>query len=133
MGNGGGTFLLSLVVGAVAGAWVYSDAKKRGMNAAGWGIGAFLFCLVFLPLYLIMRKPLLTGPVGMPVPPGYIPPPGTYVQPPPPPETYTQPMPPPPQAAAPAPPAGTAHFCTQCGQRYEGTMKFCPNCGAAQG
>ena len=83
MGNGGGTFLFSLVVGAVAGAWVYSDAKKRGMNATGWGIGTFLFCLVFLPLYLIMRKPLLTGPVGMPVPPGYIPPPGTYAQPPP--------------------------------------------------
>ena len=141
--SGGGTFLLSLVVGVVAGAWVYSDAKKRGMNAVGWGIGAFALCLVFLPLYLIMRKPLVTGPVGIPVPPGYIPAPpgsypqqpGTYGQPlPPPPGTYAQPLPPlPPQAAAPAPPAGTAHFCTQCGQRYEGTMRFCPNCGAAQG
>jgi len=112
MGNGGGgTALLSLVVGVVAGAWVYSDAKKRGMNAVGWGAGAFLLCIVFLPLYLIMRKPLLTGPVGIPVPPGYIPaPPGTYPPPP----------PPPPMAAAPAPPVGTAHFCTQCGQRYEG-------------
>lgn len=141
MGNGGGgTALLSLVVGVVAGAWVYSDAKKRGMNAVGWGAGAFLLCIVFLPLYLIMRKPLLTGPVGIPVPPGYIPaPPGTYpappgTYPPPPPGAYTQPLPPPPpMAAAPAPPVGTAHFCTQCGQRYEGTMKFCPNCGAAQG
>jgi zinc-ribbon domain len=137
MGNGGGgTFLLSLVVGAAAGWFVYTDAKKRGMNAGGWAAGAFLLCIVFLPLYLIMRKPLLTGPVGVPVPPGYIPlPPGTYPQqPPPPPGTYTQPLPPPPpQVAAPGPPAGTAHFCTQCGQRYEGTMKFCPNCGAAQG
>jgi hypothetical protein len=136
MGNGGGgTFLLSLVVGGVAAWFVYTDAKTRGMNAGGWAAGAFLLCIVFLPLYLIMRKPVLTGPVGIPVPPGYIspPPPGAYTQPPP--GSYTQPMPPPPPGAmgAPAPPAGTMHFCTQCGQRYEGTLKFCPNCGAAQG
>jgi hypothetical protein len=130
----GGSYLIGFLIAGAIAFWVYSDAKKRGMNAAGWAAGTFLLCIVFLPLYLIIRKPVVTGPVGMPVPPGYIPPPppGAYTQPPP--GTYTQPVPPlPPPAAAPAPPAGTAHFCTQCGQRYEGTMRFCPNCGAAQG
>jgi len=126
MGNAsGGSYLIGFLFACAFAFWVYSDAKKRGMNAAGWAAGTFLLCIVFLPLYLIMRKPVVTGPVGMPVPPGYIPPP--------PPGTYTQPLPPPPPtAAAPAPPAGTMHFCTQCGQRYEGTLKFCPNCGAPQ-
>lgn len=134
MGNGG-TALLSLVVGAVAGFWVYSDAKKRGMNAVGWGIGAFLLCIVFLPLYLIMRKPeLVAGAPGLP--PGAVP-----VYPPPPvqmPPGYVQPPQMPPgqapyvQPPPPAPSAGPVHFCTQCGQRYEGTVKFCPNCGATQ-
>jgi hypothetical protein len=126
MGNAsGGSYLIGFLIAGAIAFWVYSDAKKRGMNAAGWAAGTFLLCIVFLPLYLIMRKPVVTGPVGMPVPPGYIPPP--------PPGTYTQPLPPPPPtAAAPAQPAGTMHFCTQCGQRYEGTLKFCPNCGAPQ-
>lgn len=38
--------------------WVYTDAKKLGLptaNAAGWGIGVFLFLIIFLPLYLIKR------------------------------------------------------------------------------
>jgi hypothetical protein len=141
MGNNG-TFLLSIVVGAVAGYWVYTDAKKRPMNATGWGIGTFLLCIVFLPLYLIIRKPEL--------PPGY-PPPGTPGYPPPPPGTagypppgtpgypvYTQPpqppqfMPPPPPVPPAAPAAGPVHFCPQCGQKVEGTVKFCPNCGATQ-
>ena len=120
MGNNG-TFLISIVVGAVAGYWVYTDAKKRPMNATGWGIGTFLFCIVFLPLYLIMRKPPLTAGVqGLP--------PGAVV--------YTQPPPPPPPGMAPPPPAASAgpvHFCVQCGQKYEGTVKFCPSCGATQG
>jgi hypothetical protein len=112
-----GALLIHLVACIVSAVFDYSDASKRGMNAIGWGVGALILWFIFLPLYLIMRKPLLTGPVGIPVPPGYIPPP--------PPGTYTQPMPP-------SPPAGAAYFCTQCGQRYEGTMKFCPNCGAPQ-
>jgi zinc-ribbon domain len=136
MGTSNGTFLLSLVVGAVAGYWVYTDAKKRPMNATGWGIGTFLFCIVCLPLYLIMRKP--ENPPGY-LPPGaagYPPPPGTpgypvYTQPPPPPPQFPQAgmpgMAPPPPAA---PAAGPVHFCPQCGQKYEGTVKFCPNCGA---
>lgn len=141
MGNGSGiSYLVGYAIAAAIAYWVYTDAKKRGMNAIGWAIGTFLVCIVFLPLYLIIRKPVLVaGPPG--VPPGtpvYMPPPG-YQQPPgyqPPPGGYQQPPAPPqagPMPGAVAPPAGTMHFCTQCGQRYEGTLKFCPNCGAAQG
>ena len=43
---------------------VAQDANKRGMSGVLWGIGVFLLCIVFLPLYFIVRKPLL-------VPPGY--------------------------------------------------------------
>ena len=140
MNGSGGIQIIGIVLGAVAGAWVYSDAKKRGMNAIGWGIGSFLVCIVFLPLYLIIRKPLLAQvPPGYPPPgtPGYLPPgtPGypVYTQPPPPPPQFqpagTLGMAPPPPAA---PSAGPVHFCVQCGQKYEGNVKFCPICGAPQ-
>jgi hypothetical protein len=136
--NGGYQIFGFIIAGAIA-FWVYTDAKKRPMNAAGWAIGTFLLCIVFLPLYFIMRKPLLTAqvpPGAPPLPPGYTytttPPPGQApVQAPPP--TFVPPptfAPPPPPAAAP-PAAGPVHFCPQCGHKYEGTIKFCPNCGAA--
>lgn len=55
--------------------FVYVDAQKRGMNAFLWALGTLLFCIVFFPLYLILRKPVLlvlpppgapgaSGPVG---------------------------------------------------------------------
>lgn len=116
-----GAYLIGYVIAAAIAAWVYSDAKKRGMNAVGWAIGVFLVCIVCLPLYLILRKPLLTaGMPGMPpgtfvtqLPPSYIPPPA-------------------PGATFAPPPAAPGHFCGQCGQRFEGTVKFCPSCGAPQ-
>lgn len=130
----GGIQIFGLVIAAAIGFWVATDAKKRGMSF-WWGVGTFLICIVFLPLYLIMRKPVITA--GVQIPPGtpvYIPPPpGQYPgaqqqYPPPPPPQFPAPAP----GAAPPPPiAGTVHFCTQCGQKYEGTLKFCPNCGAA--
>lgn len=46
--------LIALVIAIVVG----QDAKKRGMNSWGWGIGVFLLLIVFLPIYLIVRKPL---------------------------------------------------------------------------
>lgn len=49
-------FLIPLTIGIFIGL----DADKRGMNAWGWGIGVFLLLIVFLPLYFILRKPLLT-------------------------------------------------------------------------
>ena len=47
-------FLIALIVGILVG----QDANKRGMNGIGWGLGVFLLMIVFLPIYLIIRKPL---------------------------------------------------------------------------
>lgn len=33
------------------------DASHRGMHAGAWAAGVFLLLIVFLPLYLIVRKP----------------------------------------------------------------------------
>jgi hypothetical protein len=63
-------FLFSTVVVVVIAVLVAQDANKRGMNGVLWGIGVFLLCIVFLPLYLIVRKPVL-----MAAPPGNYPPP----------------------------------------------------------
>lgn len=65
--------LVGLAIAAVIGAIVAQDANKRGMNGAGWGFCTFLMCIVFLPLYLIMRKPIAASvapPVFAPVPAG---------------------------------------------------------------
>ena len=35
-----------------------------------------------------------------------------------------------PQAVRPAAPAAASQFCVQCGQKFEGSDKFCRNCGA---
>lgn len=122
MNNLSGYQLIGAVIAAAIAAFVFQDAKKRGMNAWGWAVGTFLVCIVFLPLYLIMRKPVVTGVAGYPpLPPGY--PAGQYpVQP----GQYVAPPPPAP------PPSGDVHFCGQCGKPHEGTMRFCPFCGAAQ-
>lgn len=131
--------LVGVVIAVVIAGFVWQDANKRGMSGPLWGIGTFLVCIIFLPLYLIMRKPIVVA--GVPMPSGtpvYMPPPppGQYPGAQPPQQYYPQ-APPPPQY--PAPPGttphpaatGPVHFCTQCGQKYEGTVKFCPNCGAA--
>jgi hypothetical protein len=52
--------LIGLVIALAIAYWVYQDAEKRGMSGIGWGIGTFLLCIIFLPLYLIMRKPIST-------------------------------------------------------------------------
>ena len=41
--------------------WVYKDAETRGMNGILWGILTFLFCIIALPVYLIVRKPQTGG------------------------------------------------------------------------
>ena len=48
-----------MLMAAIVGVFIAKDASKRGMNEFGWGIGVFLALIVFLPLYLIVRKPLL--------------------------------------------------------------------------
>lgn len=47
------------MIAAAVGWMVGADAKKRGMSVA-WGWGVFLLMIVFLPIYFIARKPLLT-------------------------------------------------------------------------
>ncbi len=94
-----------LSIALIAAIFVAVDANKRGMNAIGWAIGTFLLCIIFLPLYLIIRKPVIARPAVYP------PPPGTY--------------PPPPQQPG-------ARLCPNCGKYHEGDARFCPFCGAPQ-
>ena len=47
-------FIIPLIIAI----FVYQDAEKRGMSGIGWALGTFLLCIIFLPLYLIMRKPV---------------------------------------------------------------------------
>jgi zinc-ribbon domain len=118
----GGYGLGFIIVAAIA-IWVATDANKRGMNGIGWGIGVFLLCIVFLPIYLIVRKPLQVQPPPYGYPPA----------PPQPPQPYG--YPPGPSAAPPGPPQSQqpppqpAHFCSNCGQQLAGGAKFCPSCG----
>jgi hypothetical protein len=104
-GHGFGGFGLGFLIALLIAIWVASDANKRGMNGVLWAIGVFFLCIVFLPIYLIVRKPLLAQQ------PGVYPPPGS----------------PPPYNP---PPSGTpGHFCSNCGAAVQPGVKFCPNCG----
>jgi hypothetical protein len=51
--------LFGLAIGIIVAAFIAKDASKRGMSEFGWFIGVFLAMIVFLPLYLIVRKPVL--------------------------------------------------------------------------
>jgi hypothetical protein len=95
--------LFGFVIALIAAVYVAQDANRRGMNGVLWAIGVFLLCIVFLPLYFIVRKPLLVA-----APPGY---PG---------------VPPGP------PPGSQARMCPACGKYHDGTAQFCPHCGAPQ-
>lgn len=120
----GGYFIGAIIAGAVA-IWVATDANKRGMNGILWGIGVFLLCIVFLPIYLIVRKPVLAQPQF----PGGIP--GGFVQPPGPPQV-NPPMQTPPMQMPPGTGGQPTHsFCANCGAKMTPGTKFCPNCGHA--
>jgi len=54
--------VIGFILGLIAAIWVAKDAKMRGMSSLGWGIGTFLVLVVFLPLYLLIRKPLQPEP-----------------------------------------------------------------------
>lgn len=109
---------LGVIVAALIAVWVAQDANKRGMNGVAWAIGVFLLCIIFLPIYLIVRKPLLAQqPYGYPSP-------GTQ---PPLPTGYTPP-PQPPQPSSP-PAQMSHHFCANCGAPLDAGAKFCANCG----
>ena len=51
--------ILGMIIALIVSICVGQDAVKRGMNAWCWGIGVFLLMILFLPLYLIFRKPKL--------------------------------------------------------------------------
>ena len=51
-------YIIGLIIAAIIGVIIAKDANSRGMNGAGWGIFVFLVCIVALPIYLIVRKPV---------------------------------------------------------------------------
>ena len=51
-------FIVGLIVAAIIGVLIAKDANSRGMNGTGWGIFVFLICIVALPIYLVVRKPV---------------------------------------------------------------------------
>ena len=50
-------FFIGILISAVLAVYVAQDASKRSMNGALWGIGIFLLCPVFLPMYVVVRRP----------------------------------------------------------------------------
>jgi|LakMenEpi03Aug12_release.lakeMendotaPanAssembly.Ray.scaffolds.fasta_scaffold359378_2 hypothetical protein len=55
-----GTFFVIAALAVIA-YFIAKDASERGMNAMGWGVSSFLVCIVAVPIYLIVRKPLLAS------------------------------------------------------------------------
>ena len=51
-------YIIGLIIAAIIGVIIAKDANSRGMNGVGWGIFVFLVCIVALPIYLIVRKPV---------------------------------------------------------------------------
>ena len=54
--------LFGVVITAVIAVVIAKDANTRGMSGLGWGIFTFLICIVAMPLYLIVRKPVKEPP-----------------------------------------------------------------------
>jgi hypothetical protein len=52
--------ILGLMIAFIVACAVYTDANKRGMNALLWSLGVFLLMILFLPIYFIVRKPLIS-------------------------------------------------------------------------
>ena len=50
--------IVGLIIAAIIGVLIAKDANSRGMNGSGWGIFVFLICIVALPIYLVVRKPV---------------------------------------------------------------------------
>ena len=48
--------LVGLIIVLACTIYTYQDANKRGMNGILWALGVFFLCIVFFPLYLILRK-----------------------------------------------------------------------------
>jgi hypothetical protein len=50
--------IIGIIIAALVGVLIANDAGSRGMNGLGWGIFTFLVCIVAIPIYLIVRKPV---------------------------------------------------------------------------
>jgi hypothetical protein len=50
--------ILGLIIATVVCVLIANDANSRGMNGLVWGGFTFLFCIIAIPIYLIVRKPL---------------------------------------------------------------------------
>lgn len=49
--------VVGLVIALLIAIWVYRDAEKNNMQPSiVWAIGTFLFCIIVLPLYLILKS-----------------------------------------------------------------------------
>ena len=49
---------VGLIIAAVVAVIIAKDANNRCMSGLGWGIFTFLICIIAIPIYLIVRKPL---------------------------------------------------------------------------
>lgn len=108
--NDGAVMLIGLAIAATAGVLVAKDATARGMSPA-WGLGVFLLCLVFLPLYLLLRKPLVRDTPATPV---HSPRPSSS-------QVVMRP-----EQTVPA-----GETCANCGRQFEPGSRFCSGCGRA--
>jgi hypothetical protein len=54
-----GTRIFALMITFGIGLAIGKDAAKRGMNEWFWTVSVALLLIVFLPLYYIVRKPLI--------------------------------------------------------------------------
>ena len=52
------SFIAAFIIASVVGIVIGRDASSRGMSGTGWGLFTFLVCVVALPIYLIVRKPI---------------------------------------------------------------------------
>lgn len=54
----GFALIFGLIVATIIAVLIAKDANSRGMNGTVWGIFVFLICIVALPVYLVVRKPV---------------------------------------------------------------------------
>lgn len=52
-------YLFAFLIDVVLGILIGMDAKKRGMDGFSWMMFTILLLIVDIPIYLIVRKPLL--------------------------------------------------------------------------
>lgn len=50
-------YAVGLVIGGLIAYYIYNDSGKRGMNQVVWAVCGFLFGLLTLIIYLVVRKP----------------------------------------------------------------------------